>query len=158
MSTDTVSIVIPSETLSQVLDLQNQIKALMAPYLKALTAAERRELPKMADKTFPFVSKALDYAESNPEFAPKYLNVEALQIDVQAVTDLTSVEQPALNFSTQLNDTIMLCGSEAYVAALMYYNSVKEAARRNIPGAKAIFDDLKSRFEQSRKNEVAKAA
>ena len=158
MSTDNVSIVIPPETLTQVLDLQNQIKTLIQPYLVALTPEQRHELPKMAEKTVAFVSKALDYAESNPEFAPKYLDVDALQVDVKAVEDLTSMEQPALNFSTQLNDTIMMCGSEAYIAALMYYNSVKEAARRNVPGAKAIFDDLKIRFEQSKKKEALKAA
>ena len=158
MSTDNVSIVIPPETLTQVLDLQNQIKTLMQPYLLALTPEQRHELPKMADKTISFVSKTLDYAESNPEFAPKYLDVDALQIDVKAVEDLTSIEQPAVNFSTQLDDTIMMSGSEAYIAALMYYNSVKEAARRNVPGAKAIYDDLKVRFEQSKKKEVLKAA
>ena len=158
MNTDTVSIEIPAEVLAAVLDHQSQIQELLAPYLIALNPNERRDLPKMAEKTVSFVRKTLDYAESNPEFAPKYLNVPALQIDVKAVEDLTSVEQPAQSTAVQLNDTIMLAGSEAYVAALIYYNSVKEASRRNIPGAKTIFDDLKVRFEQSKKKVIPIAA
>lgn len=151
MNADSISIQIPPEVLVQVLDLQSQINQLMAPYVIALTPDERHDLPKMVEKTVSFVSKALDYAESNPEFAPKYLDIKALQTDVKAVTDLTSVEQPVQNLFIQLNDTIMMSGSEAYIAALMYYNSVKAAARRNVPGAKAIYDDLKVRFEQARK-------
>jgi hypothetical protein len=36
--------------------------------------------------------------------------------------------------------------SEAYQAALVFYNSVKMAARRDIPGAKAVYEELKKRF------------
>lgn len=155
MNTDSVSIQIPADVLAQVLDLQSQINQLMAPYLIAITPGERHDVPKMGEKTVSFVSKALDYAQSNPEFAPKYLNTEALQIDVKAVSDLTAVEQPVQNLFVQLSDTIIMAGSEAYIAALMYYNSVKEAARRNVPGAKAIYDDLKVRFNQAKKKTPA---
>jgi len=47
-----------------------------------------------------------------------------------------------------LPDTEMLSGSEAYVAALTYYNSVKQAAKMNVPSAKAIYEDLRKRFEK----------
>jgi len=40
----------------------------------------------------------------------------------------------------------MLAGSEAYVAALSFYNSVKQAAKLNVPEAKTIYEDLKKRF------------
>jgi len=46
-----------------------------------------------------------------------------------------------------LNDTIMLSGSEAYVAALAFYKSVKVAASMNVAGAQPIYEDLKKRFE-----------
>ena len=42
----------------------------------------------------------------------------------------------------------MLSGSEAYIALLAYYNSVKIASRMNIAGATAIYDDLKQRFSK----------
>jgi hypothetical protein len=41
-----------------------------------------------------------------------------------------------------------MSGSEAYTAALAYYNSVKQAAKMNVPNAKSIYKDLKQRFEK----------
>ena len=40
----------------------------------------------------------------------------------------------------------MQAGFEAMEVALAYYNSVKEAAKRNAPGAQTIYEDLRSRF------------
>ncbi|MCK3686434.1 hypothetical protein [Maribellus sp. YY47] len=38
------------------------------------------------------------------------------------------------------------------------YNSVKQAAQMNIPGAKAIFEDLKKRFMKTRSANNAEQA
>jgi hypothetical protein len=45
-----------------------------------------------------------------------------------------------------VDDTEMIAGSEAYQAALVFYKSVKVAAAQDIPGAKAVYDELKTRF------------
>lgn len=45
-----------------------------------------------------------------------------------------------------VDDTTMVAGSEARQFSLIFYNSVKMAARQDIPGAKAIYEDLKKRF------------
>jgi hypothetical protein len=45
-----------------------------------------------------------------------------------------------------VEDTIMVAGSEAYHAALAVYHNVQTAAKQDIPGAKAIYEDLKNRF------------
>jgi hypothetical protein len=44
----------------------------------------------------------------------------------------------------------MTSGSEAYQAALVFYNSVKMAARQDIPGAKAVYEELRKRFSGTR--------
>lgn len=146
-----VSIVIPPAELAEAQRLLTSALSLLKPYLLALTPEDRMHLPKMADKSFAFVSKTLRYAESNPEFAPAYLNVPELHIDVTATEQLTSLEQYAESLLTQLSDTIMLTGSEALLASLMFYSSVKRASQENVPGAKAIYDDLKVRFEKGKK-------
>jgi hypothetical protein len=66
--------------------------------------------------------------------------------DMNAWEQLMSVLRPVQQLFTNLDDTTMEAGSESYVAALSYYNSVKQAAKMNIPGAKPIYDDLKKRF------------
>jgi hypothetical protein len=45
----------------------------------------------------------------------------------------------------------MTSGSEAYQAALIFYNSVKMATRQDIPGAKAVYEELRKRFPGTRR-------
>jgi hypothetical protein len=142
-----ISIQLKPENLAKVLALLAEVEAILQPSLIALTPDERKELPKMSDKTTPFVEKAMEYAQAYPQFAPAYVSIPELKIDLDAVTDLTSVIRPVELLHNNLNDTILLSGSEAYIAALGFYNSVKQAAKMNVPNAKGIYDDLKKRFE-----------
>lgn len=132
------------------------IKTTLQPYLISLTPEERHELAKMSDKSVAFVEKCLNYAKTNPEFAPPYLNVNDLGEDVENVKLLTEIDNPLEQIVTGLDDTIMLAGSEAYTASLAYYNSIKQAAKQNIPNAKNIYEDLRARFPQkgNKKNDA----
>ena len=47
----------------------------------------------------------------------------------------------------------MVAGSEAYQAALMFYNAVKAAAAQDIPGAKEVYADLKARFPRVKRKQ-----
>lgn len=150
MSTqNAVSINIPSEKITQVNTKLAEIREILKPYLVALSADQRQTLPKMGDKTLSFVSKTLDYIKSNPEFAPPFLNVEELKTDLQAASDLEDMKQILKPIYSDVNDTELICGSEAYVAALTYYNCVKQASKNNQPSAKSIYEDLKVRFEKT---------
>ncbi len=141
-----VSIKITEEELTRADGAVKAIEEVLKPHLVALKPGERREIPKMNDKTVPFVEKVMDYAKSDPQFAPAYLNIDELKIDIDSVSDLTKICRPVEQLLKNLNDTIMLAGSEAFVASLAYYNSVKQATKMNIPGAKTIYDDLSKRF------------
>lgn len=146
-TTNIVSIQIPAEVKAAVIAKLGEVREILKPYLVALTPDQRRELPKMGDKSLSFVQKTLGYIRSNPEFAPPFLNVEELSIDTVGAFDLQEVLQLLDPLCADVNDTELLCGSEAYMAALVYYNSVKQAAKLNQPAAKAIYEDLKQRFE-----------
>ena len=145
-----VSIKISTEDKSKIDAAVAELNKVLKPLLISLTADQRREIPKMSDGTTPFVEKTLDYAKSNAEFAPPYMDIPELEVDLKAVEDLQSVYRPLLQLMQQLDDSIMLSGSEAYIASLAYYNSVKVGSRMNVPSAKAIFDDLKKRFAKVR--------
>lgn len=125
------------------------INSVLDPYLVTISTDERKELPKMNEKNVPFVKKVLEYAESHPEFAPAYLNISNLKIDVEGFAALNKIEKPLSELAAAITDTTMVCGSEAYTTALTYYNSVKQAVKMKAPGAKVIFDDLKKRFEDN---------
>lgn len=119
----------------------------LGPKLKTLTPDDRRKLPKMGDGTEPFVVKSAEYAKSNPEFLPPYVSADALAVDLKAIETLNTQVRPLRQLVNALDDSIMLAGSEAYTAALSYYNNVKQALKMGVPGAEAIYKDLKQRFE-----------
>jgi hypothetical protein len=51
-----------------------------------------------------------------------------------------------LQITEALSDTIILSGSEAYSAGLMFYNSAKNASKSKIPKAETIYNDLAACF------------
>ncbi len=128
------------------------IKTKLLPHLVNLNQDDKQVLPKMGDKTIAFVQKGLMHMEQNPDLVPKYTNIEDLKVDLAAVETLRNMLLPLNQFSDMLNDSLMLSGSEAYIAVLAFYNFVKGAAKSNVPGADVIYNDLKVRFPGGRKS------
>ena len=56
-----------------------------------------------------------------------------------------------LNLEMMVNDTLMLAGSEVFMAYMDYYSSVKHFASRNDPKAKALYERLKPMFTPTTK-------
>ena len=69
-----------------------------------------------------------------------------LKKNVDGVTKLRSFYRPIEQICNAISDTVMVAGSEAYVAALSVYKVVKDAAKNGVPGAQTIYDELKVRF------------
>lgn len=153
-----VSFQMSDQDMTEVKAAIETLKNKLLPNLKVLTPDERRELPKMGDKTTAFVQKTLEYCKANPALCPPFLDVAALGVDVKAVENIRSVYQPLLQIVEALDDTMLLSGSEAYAGSLMFYNSVKFGAKTNISGAGTIYDDLSARFPGKPKGANAAAA
>ena len=141
-----ISLAIPQETVDQVKQLYSQIHSILAPYLLNLSVEERMELPKMGEKSIPFVTKGSEYLGNRDNSVPEYIDKNGLVIDLtgfETIRQILQIAQPTIDL---LDDTMKLCGSEAYVTVLMYYNYLKGAAKAGVPGAKTIYDDLSTRF------------
>lgn len=148
-----ISIEIPSSVLEEVTQKLQECKTALSPYLQALTVEQRKSLFKMGDKTIATVQKVKSYLETNAEFSPTYLNKNEFLKDEAIVTQLSPLANLARQLATDMEDTVMLAGSEALVAAMLYYGPVKEAAKQGIPTAKPIYEDLSQRFsKRSAKN------
>lgn len=145
-SSNRVSEEIPQEIINEVTEKLTICRTLLEPYLFGLTAEERQELFKMGNKTVATVQKVQSYVVTNPEFVPGYMQTDEFTKDVVVVTQLTPLQNMAYQLASDLDDTRMLAGSEALAEALMYYSSVRDAARRGIPQSKPIYDELKERF------------
>ena len=144
-----VSIQLTESEIQSVKEAIATLKTTLSPHLIALSPTERQRIPKMGDGTLPFVEKVMEYAKEDDKFLPPFVPIDELEKDWAAVKKLLPVLRDLQQMQSNLDDTVMMAGSEAYVGALSYYNSVKYAAKVNIADAKVIFDDLQRRFERS---------
>jgi hypothetical protein len=127
----------------------------LKPYAVTLTPEERHEMLKMGQKSFTFVEKSYNYAIENPTFVPAYLDMQAFGIDFTDAHGLWTVRNDAQQVFEMLDDSAMSAGSESFQASLVFYNAVKAAAAQNVPGAKAIYDELKQRFPGRKRSKSA---
>ena len=148
-----LSISIPEETIATVLKNLQDCKDLLQPYLHALTPEERHSILKMGDKTVATVMKTKDYVVTNPQFVPSYMNAAEFVADANVVSLLSPITNLAMQLSRNVEDTMMVAGSEALQEALVYYGQVKEAASKGVPSAGPIYEDLKQRFAKKTRKE-----
>ena len=141
-----ISLNIPAADVEQAKQLYAQANAILLPHLFNLTPEESKELPKMGDKSYAFVTKALEYLKVPGTPLPPYTNVPELETDLKGYDTIRQILQAVIPTIDMLQDTMALSGSEAYVAALAYYNYIKGAAKAGVPGAQTIYDDLSARF------------
>jgi hypothetical protein len=149
---------IPAKELEEIRGKFDELKVLIQPYLVTLTPNERRELPKMGEKTLSFVVKAHEFAIQNPDLRPPFLDMEEYAIDYSDAQGLWGVRNLAQQLYENIDDIEMSAGSEAYQASLSFYNYVKLAAAQDVPGAKTVYNELKKRFPPTRqksKDEIA---
>jgi len=150
-----LSFSIPESDQAEITAAINTLRAKLLPNLRTLKPEERMGLLKMGDRTSAFVKKALEHCEANPELSPQYLDIREFNLDVSAVDYLRSVYAPLLQITDSLCDTMMLAGSDAYAAALIFYTSVRTAQKSNIAKAGTIYDDLATRFPGRSKARIA---
>jgi len=137
---------IPDEDLQAVQAAVQTLQARLMPHLVNIGPDEKRALAKMGSKSVDFVSKTLNYATTNPQFKPAFVDIDNFSRDVTAFGVLRSLQQPVSQLADMLDDSLALTGSDAMNAALAYYQSVKTANKLNVPGAATINDDLATRF------------
>src|SRR5262245_16486028 len=98
-----ISIEVSETALNNIMVAIDMIKANL-PNLVALSKEERRELPKMGDKTIAFVQKCLEYAEQNQALVPSFMNVPEMSKDINAATDLLKIMYPLRQLVERLDD------------------------------------------------------
>lgn len=149
MSTkNNVSFELTEAELQSVREAIATLKAILNPHLIALSPQDRQRILKMSDGTLPFLEKVMDYAKDDEQFLPPFVDFEELGKDWTVVKSLMPAYRDLKQLESNLNDTLMMAGSEAYMGALGYYNSVKFGARMNVSDAKVIYDDLRKRFNR----------
>lgn len=133
-----------------VMDAINTIRTKL-PFLLDLTLDERRALPKMGDKSRAFVSQALDVAKQNPDVLPRSFDVDEMSKDVELANALQPIMLALTQLQELVDDTYLLVGSEAYMAALLVYQYARAGGKGE--ALDGLLDVLSQRF--ARKSRAA---
>ena len=145
LTNNRIDTVISDADLAKVNDAIDTIETTLS-FLIGLTVDERVQLPKINVANKSFTQDAIDAVVDNGKMLPAYLDQKAMQNDMNLYNQLDKLSARIRQVLEKLDDTQMLAGSEAFVAALTAYKLFSAAAAAGIPGSDAIYDTLKERF------------
>jgi len=116
------------------------------PFLISVSNEERGEIPKLGDKSMGFEEKCSSYMTSNPEFLPGFVPIAEVTKDRALLGKFMQFWPKLTTLCEDVADTKLVIGSEIYMADLAYYQNVRQGAKRGLPGADTIYNDLRVRF------------
>jgi len=129
-----------------------QIKIQVEP---ALSGQERRRLIGVRSRNLGFITKAWDLSNENQDFWPPHLSMAGMR-DSVAVMEQARLLTVLLNHFHQVVDDILLTHcDQAYRDALVIYGHWRELSRVRVPGANALFQELRQFFMLRRRNRNA---
>lgn len=131
----------------EVAEKAGEIGTLIEPFETDIAKDDLKSLSQIADGRLPFVEKSADYAVSEPEHVPAIVDVAEFQKDVKAYKDLREMARPLRRILNIIETSMAVAGSEAWAAARAYYKMVQLNAKMGVPGAQAVYDDLRVLFE-----------
>ncbi|WP_439185317.1 hypothetical protein [Carboxylicivirga taeanensis] len=126
------------------------LEQVLMPKLFVLEKSEKADLLRMGDKSVAFVDKSLEIAKQDTALLNAFVDVSALEKDVDAITRLRGLSFKLDRIASAIEDSKALAGHEAYNASLMVYSLMKNAAKMGHPGAKEKVAELKQRFPRAR--------
>jgi hypothetical protein len=148
MSVNRLSLDITDAQKTQVANDTNKLAASTEGFNVVISKEELKSLPRIADGRIPFVQKCADYCVSNPALKPAVLDDAEFQKDLKAYLALREMARPLRQILERLETAMAVAGSEAFYSARDYYKMVQLSARMGVPGAQAVYDDLRQLFEQ----------
>lgn len=119
---------------------------MLKPKLINLTVEQRRALPKIGDKTIAFDEKCQMYASHRPELVPNYADTAELGRDRTAVGIMAPWLSVINPLCAGVDDTLSQLQTDICMFDLTFLQSVKQAAKRGVPGTDTICNDLRQRF------------
>jgi hypothetical protein len=140
-----ISAAVTAADKAAILTKINEINALL-PFLVNLTKDERIQLPKLGPASLGFDEQCASYMSTAPNLVPPFVDPAEVTKDRALRLILADIWRELRKLCEKVDDTLMLVGSEIWMADLSFYQTVKQASRRGVGGADTIYDDLKERF------------
>ncbi|MCB1091956.1 MAG: hypothetical protein KDL87_10515 [Verrucomicrobiae bacterium] len=140
-----ISATISAQDKADILAAFDTIRAKL-PFLVNLTPAERRRTPTLGTERGAMDQSFATEMASHPELVPGYVDTAEMAIDRALWVDLAEIASHAREVCEGIEDTTQVAGSDIYMAYLSFYQAVRQAARRNVPGADALYQNLRQFF------------
>ncbi len=145
LTNNRIDTVISDADLAKVNTALNDLESTLS-FLIGLTVEERVQLPKINVANKSFTQDAINAVVNNGAMLPAYLDKTAMEKDMNLYNQLDKLAIRIRQLLEKIDDTQMLAGSEAFVAALTAYKLFAAAAAAGVAGSDAIYDTLKERF------------
>jgi hypothetical protein len=127
--------------------LESKIQDLIA---EALTGMNRHQKNSVGDIRLGLVNDVFRIAQDNHNFNPAGFNSEYF---MHLIAQLDFIAQVVTNLNSALRlmrDINIVTGDAAYGMALLYYRNIQVLAERRIPGAEAVYRQLRTHFRNRR--------
>ncbi len=140
-----ISAALTDADLTAILGHLTAVRTLL-PFLVNVPIAERNGIAKFGDKSQAFDEKCKDYEHQRPDLVPAFVSVPETDKD-RALRDKMKTINGVLG---QLADdgfcTELVLGGDLADSDKAFYAAVRLAAANGVPGAQAIYEDLKQRY------------
>ena len=141
---------IPPEILSNTRRKLDEIIFVLEPYFAKFTTLNRGSPFKMEDNSLKFLELAHEFAVEYPDFFPDFTEKEVFGEEFITIRELWALSAKLKHLSGRLCAAILAAGSHTLETAEAFFQTVKIAARHDIPGARAVYEELRPRFPSKR--------
>ena len=117
------------------------------PFLVSMSAADRRRLPKLGDKSESFVRQAHQIVRDHGSVLPTGLDLAAMDRDATIRDLLLPVHQQLSQILSLVDDTIMAAGCDLMKASLIVYRALQSHGEE--AGLRLVRDELGRRFAKT---------
>jgi len=140
------AIKIPPEALRKAQLKLDEAAKVLKPHLVVLTPSERLSFRKSGAELIKFLELSHNLAVESPGLFPAFINTEVFRNEYLTTHELWILVNKINQLGEHVRDTERLSGNRTLEMAVAFYQTVKMAARRDIPGSKIIFSELRSAF------------
>jgi hypothetical protein len=124
-----------------------------ANYANTFGTLDRMRKISAGIKNYGFIESAFESAEANPLFVPAFLSMSTFSEEITDIEHKRALLLLLKQFEQEVSDSLLNSGDAAYHNALLYYNSLKEAAKQKVPVAEALFTALQPFFKKTLTND-----
>jgi hypothetical protein len=128
---------------------------LSGAFPETILQAERHRLKGAGTKRYGFIDRIMDYSGEYPQFVTAAFSRTRLTQAMRNIEQFRDAQIAAEMMLQLINDQLLMAGETAFNEALLYYDSVKALAKRNVPGAPELYEQLKPLFTRTRNPEIA---